>query len=138
MFYALSWSVTFILLALWSLAAWAFHSIAAWTVSNAGVLAGGSGAIESLRAPDWLAPWIPPELALAFASMLSAFTPVIEAVLGWAPALAGGLSVAVWVVWAIGSALLIVLGVVLSAMIAMLRRRASMLAAPERRPEAMG
>jgi hypothetical protein len=35
-FYALSWSVTFVLLALWSLAAWAFDSIAVWTVSNAG------------------------------------------------------------------------------------------------------
>ncbi|HSW33463.1 MAG TPA: hypothetical protein VLH36_07590, partial [Steroidobacteraceae bacterium] len=75
MFYALSWSAVFSLLALWSLAAWAFHSIAAWTISNAGVLAGGSGAIESSRGPDWLAPWIPPELALAFTSMLSALTP---------------------------------------------------------------
>ena len=63
MFYALSWSVVFILLAIWSLAAWAFHSIAAWTVSNAGILAGGSGAIEGLRAPDWLAPYTPTENA---------------------------------------------------------------------------
>ena len=65
MLYALSWSVVFILLALWSLAAWAFHSIAAWTVSNADVLAGGSVAIEGLRAPDWLALWIPPAISLS-------------------------------------------------------------------------
>jgi hypothetical protein len=57
--------------------------------------------------------------------MLSAFTPAVEAVLEWAPALAGGLSVAVWVIWAIGSAMLIVLGVVLSGMIAVLRRRST-------------
>ena len=107
MFYALSWSVMFVLLVLWSLAAWAFHSIAAWTVSNAGALAGGSGAIEGLRAPDWLAPWIPPEFTLAFTSMLSALSPAIEAALDQAPALAGGLSVAVWVVWGIGSALIV-------------------------------
>ena len=125
MFYALSWSVMLILLALWSLAAWAFHSIAAWTVSNAGVLAGGSGAIEGLRAPDWLAPWIPPELALAFTSMLSAFIPAIEAALNQAPALAGGLSVAIWVVWGVGSALIVILGLVCSGLITVLRRRAS-------------
>jgi hypothetical protein len=124
-FYALSWSVTFILLALWSLAAWAFHSIAAWTVSNAGVLAGGSGAIEGLRAPDWLAPWIPPELALAFNSMLSASSPAIEAALNQAPALAGGLSVAVWAAWGVGSALIVILGLVCSRLITILRLRSS-------------
>jgi len=124
-FYALSWSVMFILLVLWSLAAWAFHSIAAWTVSNAGVLAGGSGAIESLRVPDWLAPWIPPELALALTSMLAASTPAVEAALNQAPALAGGLSVAVWVVWGVGSALIVILGLVCSRLITVLRRRSS-------------
>jgi len=129
-FYALSWSVTFILLALWSLAAWAFHSIAAWTVSNAGVLAGGSGAIQGLRVPDWLAPWIPPELALAFTSMLSALSPAIEAVLNQAPALAGGLSVAVWAVWGVGSLVIVVLGVMCSRVITLLRRRESMFATP--------
>ncbi len=125
MFYALSWSVMFILLALWSLAAWAFHSVAAWTVSNAGVLAEGSGAIEGLRAPDWLAPWIPPELALASSSVLTALSPAIETALNQAPALAGGLSVAVWVVWGVGSALIVILGLVCSRLITLLRRRSS-------------
>ena len=125
MLYALSWSVMLILLALWSLAAWAFHSITAWTVSNAGELAGGPGAIESLRLPDWLAPWIPPEVALAFTAMLSALSPAIEAALNLAPALADGLSVAVWVVWGVGSALIIILGLVGSRLITVLRRRAS-------------
>jgi hypothetical protein len=126
MLYALSWFVIFSLLALWSLAAWALHAVTAWTVSNAGVLAGGSAATEGLRMPDWLAPWVPPEPAAALASVMSAFTPAIEAVLAWVPALAGGLSVAVWVVWAIGSALLIALGVLLSGTIALWRRRSAM------------
>ena len=77
MLYALGGSVVFGFLALWSLAAWAFHTITAWTASNA-----------------------------------------------------GGLSVAVWVVWGIGSILLIVLGFVVTGLIAPLHRRASMLAAP--------
>jgi len=134
--YALSWSVTFILLALWSLAAWAFHSIAAWTVSNAGVLAGGSGAIESLRVPDWLAPWIPPELALAFTSMLSALSPAIEAALNQAPALAGVLSVATWTVWGVGIVLIVILGLVCSRLITVLSRRVSVYAAPAKGPVA--
>ncbi len=138
MFYALGWFAVFILIALWSLAAWAFHAVTAWTVSNAGVLAESSGAIEALRLPDWLAPWVPPEFALALTSTLSAFTPSIEAVLDWAPALAGGLSVAIWSVWAIGSALLIVLGVVLSGMIAVLRRRSTTSAASSVGPAASG
>ena len=134
MFYALSWFAVLSLLAMWSLAAWAFHAIATWTVANAGVLAGGSATTEGLRVPDWLAPWIPPELAGALASMVSALMPAIEAVLGWAPALAGGLSVAVWVVWGIGSGLLILLGVVLSGLIAVLGRRAAVSMTPSGRP----
>jgi hypothetical protein len=134
--YALSWSVTFILLALWSLAAWAFHSIAAWAVSNAGALAEGSAAIGSLRVPDWLAPWIPPEIALAFTSMLSALSPAIGTALNQAPALAGGVSVAAWTFWGIGSALIVILGLVCSRLITALRRRASALAAPSMGPVA--
>ena len=136
--HALSWSLVFVLFALWSLAAWALHSIAAWTVSNAGFLAGGTGAIEGLRVPDWLAPWIPPELALALTSMLSGFIPAIEAALNQAPALAGGLSVAIWVVWGVGSALIVILGLVCSGLIAALRRRASLQAAPSTAPAAAG
>jgi len=123
-FYALSWSVVFVLLALWSLAAWTFHSIVAWTVSNSGALLGGPGALEGLRTPEWLAPWTPPEFALALTSLQSAFVPAIEAVLNQAPALAGGLSVVTWVVWGIGSLLLVILGLVCSALISALRRRA--------------
>jgi hypothetical protein len=46
--------------------------------------------------------------------------------------------VAVWVVWGIGSVVLIVLGFMATGLIAVLRRRASMLAAPARGPQAMG
>jgi len=125
MFYAFSWLLVFGLLALWSLGSWAFHAVAVWTVSNAGSLVRENGATEVLRLPDWLAPWLPQDFSVALNSMVSAFTPAIQAVLAWAPALAGGLSVAVWVVWAIGSALLVVLGLVATGLIAMLRGRAS-------------
>lgn len=125
MFYVLNWFVVTILLALWSLAAWAFHSIAAWTAANAEVLASSSGAAEAMRAPDWLAPWFPPELAEAITSVLPALAPPIETILHWVPDLTGGLPMLVWVIWAVGSALLIVLGLLLSGTIAVLRRQTS-------------
>lgn len=138
MFHAINWIVVFSLLALWSLAAWAFHAIGAWTISNAGAFAGGVGQVEALRLPDWVAPWLPPELALAFTSMLSAFMPAVEGLLSQAPALAGGLSVAVWVAWAIGSIFLVVLGLVVTGLIAVLRRRTSIPAAPKSGRATMG
>ena len=123
MFHAISWFAVLSLLALWSLAAWAFHSAAAWAASNAGVVAGVSGPVEAMRVPAWLAPWIPPELAVVFTSTLSAVAPAIQTVLDWAPALAGGLSVAIWAIWAIGAVLIVLLGLVLSVTVVVLRRR---------------
>ena len=122
MFYALGWFVVLSLLALWSLAAWAFHTTVAWVLASSGALAGSSGEIATLRLPDWLSPWIPAEFMLPLTTMLTGFTPAVEALLNWAPALAGGLSVAVWVVWAVGCGLLIFMGVVVSGAIAVVRR----------------
>jgi hypothetical protein len=127
MLYTLSWILVFSLVALWSLAAWAMHGVAAWALSNAGVLAGTtSGAVSgdaALRPPEWLAPWVPPEIAQAMNSLLSALTPAIESLLQAAPALAGGLTVATWVIWGLGSALLVLLGAGLHLLVAVWRRR---------------
>ena len=122
MFHVIGWFVVLSLLALWSLAAWAFHALAAWAMANAGVLAGGTASLPGLRLPDWLAPWVPPELAKLLESLAAGLAPAVEALLGWAPALAGGLSVAVWVIWAIGGALLVLCGVLLSGLVAVIRR----------------
>ena len=123
MLYALSWFVIFSLLALWSLAAWALHAVAVWTVSNAGTLTGAASGIEGLRLPDWLALWVPPEIAQAMTSVLSGLAPVVESLLQAAPALAGGLTMATWVIWGLGSALLVLLGAALHLLVAIWRRR---------------
>jgi hypothetical protein len=122
MFYALSWFVVVSLLMLWSLVAWAVHAVAVWTLSNAGVLTGAASGVEGLRLPEWLAAWVPPQVVQALTSMLSSLAPAVESLLQSAPALAGGLTVAAWVIWGLGSALLIVLGAVLHLLIAMWRR----------------
>ena len=123
MFYALSWLVVFGLLALWSLGAWAFHAVAVWAVSNAGTLTGAVSGADGLRLPEWLAPSVPPEIVQAMTSLLSGLAPAVEGLLQAAPSLAGGLSVATWVIWSFGSVLLVLLGAGLHLLIAMLRRR---------------
>ncbi len=123
MFYALSWFAVFSLLALWSLAAWALHVVAVWTVSNAGALAGATPGLGGIALPDWLAPWVPAELVQAMAQLVAGFGPVIDTMMQALPALSGGLTVLAWVVWAIGAALLLLLGAVLHGLIALWRRR---------------
>lgn len=127
MIYALSWFLIFTLLAFWSLAAWTLNAVAVWTVSNAGALTGAaSGAasgVGGLRLPEWLAPWVPPEIAQAMTSLLSGLAPVVESLLQAAPTLAGGLTIATWVIWGLGSVLLVLLGAGMHLLIAMWRRR---------------
>lgn len=124
MLYALGWLMVLGLLALWTLAAWAFHAVATWAISNTGALAGVASGEGGLRLPEWLLPWVPPELAQAMASLLSGVAPAVESALQAAPALADGLSVATCVIWGLGSALLLVLGAGLHVLVAMWRRRA--------------
>ena len=123
MFYALSWFVVFSLLALWSLAAWAFHALAVWAVSNAGALTGATVGAESLQLPAWLSPWVPPEVVQAIRSLFAGLAPAVDGLIQAMPALAGGLSVATWVVWGIGSVLLVLTGAGLHLLIAVMRRR---------------
>lgn len=125
MFYALSWFVVVALLAFWSLAAWALNAVAVWTVSNAGALSGAASGVGSIRLPDWLGPWVPPEIAQSVSQMLAGLGPVVDSLLQAAPALASGVTVATWVVWGIGSALLLMLGAGTHLLVALWRRRGS-------------
>jgi hypothetical protein len=123
MFYALSWLLVFGLLALWSFAAWALHAVAVWSVSNAGALTGVASGVESIRLPEWLAPWVPPEIAQAMTSLLSGFAPLVESLLQSLPALTGGLAMVAWAIWGLGTLLLLLLGAGLHLIIAIWRRR---------------
>ena len=122
MVYALSWFIVAALLALWSLASWALHAAATWTVSNAGALAGAASGTSSVAVPDWLAPWVPPEVAQWASHLMVGFAPLVDSLLQAAPSLAGGLTVATWVIWGIGSGLLVLLGAGLHLLIAQWRR----------------
>jgi hypothetical protein len=123
MVYALSWFAVVALLALWSLAAWALHAAAVWTVSNAGSLTGAASGADTLAVPDWLAPWLPPDVVQWASQLMGGLAPLIDSLLQIAPSLAGVLTVATWVIWGIGSLLLLLLGAGLHLLIALMRRR---------------
>lgn len=123
MLYALGWFMVFSLLALWSLTAWALHAVAVWTVSNAGALTGVASGVQEVRLPEWLAPWVPPEIAQGIPALLADVAPMVESLLQSTPGLAGGLTVVTWVVWGIGSALLLLLGAGMHVLVAMWLRR---------------
>ncbi len=123
MFYALSWFFVVALLALWSLAAWALHAVAVWAVSSAGSLTGAASGASGITVPDGLAPWVPPEVAQWASQLMAGMAPFVDGLLQAAPALAGGLTVATWVIWGIGSVLLMLLGAGLHLLIALWRHR---------------
>jgi hypothetical protein len=125
MFYVLSWFAVASLLALWSLAAWAMHAVAVWSVSNVGALSGAASGVGSIALPDWLAPWVPTELVQAATQMAAGLGPLVDSLLQAVPFLAGGLTVVAWVVWALGGVLLLVLGAALHLLISLWRRRGS-------------
>lgn len=125
MFYVLSWFAVASLLALWSLAAWALHAVAVWSVSNVGALSDAASGVGSIALPDWLAPWVPTELVQAVTQMAAGLGPLVDSLLQAVPFLAGGLTVVAWVVWALGGVLLLVLGAALHLLISLWRRRGS-------------
>lgn len=124
MFYALSWSVVALLLAVWSLALWALHALGTWVLTQAGGLAmPEAGAPATLPAlPDWLAPWLPESWAPLLQSALSTLGPLVQQLLETMPALAGGLTLAAWLVWGLGAFVLMVLGAALHGLVALWRR----------------
>ena len=136
MFYGLTWLLVTGLIALWSLGAWAVHATAAWSLANVGALAEGGGALQDIVVPDWLAPWIAPDMVEALTSMAASFAPAITALLDWAPALTSGLSALVWVLWACGTVLLVVVGIALSVLVKVMRRKATGKATPANAPHA--
>jgi hypothetical protein len=123
MVYALSWFVVASLIALWSLATWALQAVAVWTVSNAGALTGAASGSGAMDLPGWLTTWAPPEVAQWVSQLLAGLGPIVDALLQAALALAGGVTLAAWVVWGIGSVLLVLLGAGVHLLIALWRRR---------------
>lgn len=125
MIYVLSWFAIAFLLALWSLAAWAAHAVAHWSVSSAGALSGAGSSLDSFTLSTGLAPWLPTEMVQGLGQLMAGLGPTVDGLLQASPLLAGWLTVAAWSVWAVGGVLLLALGAALHLLIALWRRRSS-------------
>lgn len=123
MFYAITWFLSFMLLALWSLACWGAHAVTVWAVGSAGAIAGGTATMDAVLLPEWLKVWIPPQLAQELGGVIAAVGGVVQAALETVPALSGAVSVLAWVIWGLGALALMALAVGAHVLIAVLKRR---------------
>lgn len=110
MVYALIWFFVATLVACWSLAVWVLHSISAWALGSAGGLSGIPTAAANIPRPEWLATWLPTEAWQAMVDLIHGTVPVINSLLQSLPALDSGLAVVAWLVWGVGTAMLVLLG----------------------------
>lgn len=134
MFYALSWLAVFALLAIWSMVVWALHAMTTWALSSAGVLTGAASDATSVALPGWLSPWIPAELIDDVTHFAKGLVPLLESLIQAAPSLAGGLSIAAWVIWAIGGLILLVLGVAVHVLGGAMWRQRGVVSGPDTPP----
>jgi hypothetical protein len=104
-----SWVVFGLLAVLWTAGAWLAVEVTQWA---ADALASGTAAqvardAAALPVPDWARLWIDPAWVQALQSMLSWSMDVAGAMLPTAGTAAGWLVPAIWVVWAVGIAMLL-------------------------------
>lgn len=123
--YALSWSISFALLGLWSLICWGLHALTLWAAAGAGAMAGGTLAIGAVLLPQGWSAWMPPGLTAELEAALAAMAPWVEWALQAVPALAGGVTVLAWVLWGLGALALLALAVGAHVLIALFKRRGS-------------
>lgn len=102
----LLWTVVGVLLAVWSATVW----LGQWLLS---ALLGGAGhlPVQALALPEAWTRWLPQGVSESIAQFIETAQPVLQTALDQMPALAGGVTVLAWVVWAVGAGLLLAAGI---------------------------
>lgn len=135
-YYLVTWLLVGLLTALWSLSTWAFHSLASWTVTALGAQAEGlpslGARLSDLPLPAWLAPWVPEGLLQALAEVVDLLAPMLQYLLGLMPTLGDWLSPLIWLIWGLGTFLLLLLGAGLSLLIKLMLAKTAPLTSPVR------
>ena len=118
-------SGTALIALLWTLFIAVSAALADWLAGQGGQLQGGMQALAQWPMPPWIGLWLDPALAEALRASvvwtveaLTAFMPWIMPLLEWVAPL-------LWVIWALGMAMLVALAGVGLFLISRLRRRAS-------------
>ncbi len=105
------WIITALLVGLWSLLAWGLHALLGIDIR----ISGDIGAwLDQLPMSAWLDAWAPAWRELVLASLQ-----LVQAVLAWLGSASGWI---VALVWGIGAALLVFTALLLSALVALIRR----------------
>lgn len=103
MFFALTWGLALVVLALWSLTCWSLHAVTLWAITSAGTLTGGTVAVDAALVPAWLQIWMPPEMVELFQALVASFGPMVQSLLAMVPALGGLVTVLAWAIWGFGA-----------------------------------
>jgi len=139
-YYLVIWVLVGLLTALWSLAAWAFHSLSIWTVAALGAQAEGlpslGARLSDLQLPAWLAPWIPDGLLRGLAELVDLLAPMLKYLLDLMPTLADWLSPLIWLGWGVGVFLLVLLGGGLSLLLKLMQAKSAVAMPPRAIPSA--
>ena len=123
MLYIANWTFVTLLIALWSLAAWAFHGVVVWAVTKAPSLTGPAADLSSVPVPAWLLQLFPIEAIQGLIVALTETWSMLAGFLQSAPSVATGVTVVTWTVWGLGSAVLLALGVGIHLCVSLWRRR---------------
>jgi hypothetical protein len=125
MLYIVSWFFVLTLLAIWSACIWIAHALASWSLTGIGSVVGQTQQMDRLPIPDWIAAWIPPDLALALKATSASVLPWVESALNALPSVGSWLSPLAWTVWGVGFVILAVGAALLHALVSVSRRAAA-------------
>ena len=123
MLYIANWTFVTLLIALWSLAAWAFHGVVVWAVTKAPSLTGPAADLSSVPVPAWLLQFLPVEAIQGLIVALTETWTLLAGFLQAAPSVATGVTAVTWTVWGLGSAVLLAVGVGIHLCVSLWRRR---------------
>jgi hypothetical protein len=108
------WIVVALLLALWSLGAWGLHAL---LTLDATALSDLKPMVERIPYGELLSRWVP-----GWQDLVHLLIDLTQTVLGW---IGGAAPVVVWVAWGVGALLLLLLGGLLSLVVALIRKSAA-------------
>lgn len=110
MFYLASWALVLLLLGLWSTFMWLATAVVDWSLRAAGGLRSGD-----LVVPEALRTWLPAEAQDTLTALTQSVLGLFDAALSAFPALASAVGVIGGLVWGLGAAFLVALGIALHA-----------------------
>ena len=122
-FHVLAWVLVLIVLGGWSLLCWAGHAILTWGGWSQGL--DWTQSVGQIELPGWMVSVFGLEWVTWLQKLLLDFGPTLHGWVSGLPDVSGWIGGVVWLVWGVGSLVLVFLGMVASGLIAIARRAAA-------------